>query len=218
MVEEARAGQPKVEEVQHFREAEEAAFAAAEHASARRRAAEFALLTPAEQAAERRGEAALEAEGEREVAAAAARSGPFGRRRELMRGVAAAIEPTPSEVLSEALYGSDNSTPRDASAMAPGTTRDEQVLGGRMAFELGEARVAAGQPGGGGMELQQCRATLSGLEEAYHRERGDLETGEPEAVGAVIYQGGSPTLPDSPEGSDTDEDRAVGNVAREVQG
>jgi len=210
MVEEARAEQPKVEEVQHFREAEEAAIAAAEHASARRRAVE--------QAAERRGEAALEAEGEREVASAAARSGPFGRRRELMRGVAAAIEPTPSEVLSEALYGSDNSTPRDASAMAPGTTRDEQVLGGRMAFELGEARVAAGQPGGGGMELQQCRATLSGLEEAYHRERGDLETGEPEAVGAVIYQGGSPTLEDSPEGSDTDEDRAVGNVAREVQG
>ena len=48
------------------------------------------------------------------------------------------------------------------------------------------------------MELQQCRETLSGLQEAYYRERG--VTG----VAATIYQEGSPTLEESPEGSDTE--------------
>ena len=49
----------------------------------------------------------------------------------------------------------------------------------------------------GGMELQDARAALGGLEEAYYRERG--VTG----VGATIYQARSPSLP-SAEGSDTE--------------
>ena len=53
------------------------------------------------------------------------------------------------------------------------------------------------------MELQQCRETLGGLEEAYFRERGGPETGQPEAVGAVLAQAPSPSLP-SFEGSDTE--------------
>ena len=56
------------------------------------------------------------------------------------------------------------------------------------------------------MELQDARAALSGLEEAYYRERG--VTG----VTATIYQEGSPTLEDSPEGSDTEDDRAIGGA------
>ena len=139
-------------------------------------------------------------------------------------------EPTPSEVLSEELYGSAGS----ASSAPPGrqaasyetlmTIRAEQALGRRMAEELADAHAASSRPGGASVELDQCRATLSGLEEAYQRERGlpaDSEVEETQALGALIYQGGSPTLEDPPEGSDTEgehDDPAVGYVERVSRG
>ena len=101
------------------------------------------------------------------------------------------------------------------------TIRAEQVLGGRLAEELADAHAASSRPGGASVELEQCRATLSGLEEAYQRERGlpaDSEVEESQALGAVILQRGSPTLDDSPEGSDTEEDQAVGYVDRVSRG
>ena len=146
-------------------------------------------------------------------------------------------EPTPSEVLSEALYGAASSrgveagSAGSASSAPTGrqaathetlmTIRAEQALGKRMAEELADAHAASSRPGGASVELEQCRATLGGLEEAYYRERGDFETEVPEAVGALIYQGGSPTLEDSPEGTDTEgehEDPAVGYVERVSRG
>ena len=104
------------------------------------------------------------------------------------------------------------------------TIRAEQILGGRMAEELADAHAASSRPGGASVELEQCRATLSGLEEAYQRERGlpaDSKGEEPQALGAVILQGGSPTLEDPPEGSDTEgehDDPAVGYVERVSRG
>ena len=77
----------------------------------------------------------------------------------------------------------------------------ERTFGERMAAELEAARAAANQPGGGGKELQDARAALGGLEEAYYRERGDLETEVPEAVAAMVFQEQSPRLP-SDEGSE----------------
>ena len=136
-------------------------------------------------------------------------------------------EPTPSEVLSEELYGSGasaSSAPTGRQAASHETLmiiRAEQALGKRMAEELADAHAASSRPGGASVELEQCRATLGGLEEAYYRERGDYETEVPEAVGALIYQGGSPTLEESPEGTDTEGDRedpAVGYVERVSRG
>ena len=58
------------------------------------------------------------------------------------------------------------------------------------------------------MELQQCRETLSGLEEAYDREGG--ETG----VAATLYQEGDPPLEESPKGSDTESIQEAAWMAR----